>query len=119
MSETKSEIKSDDPVEQEALAKRSFPPNLPLLTSSEVVIYPYMAAPLMIEDEEAIQTIEAALKTGHKVVALFGRIPTEGEDTSPPPTSSLKVDDLNPVGSAIQLVRSQRTPDGRLQLLVQ
>ena len=43
------ETKSDDPIEQEALAKRSFPPNLPLLTSSDVVIYPYMAAPLIIE----------------------------------------------------------------------
>ena len=64
-------------VEEEALAPRSYPPTLPLLTSSEVVIYPYMAAPLVIEDEEAIETVEVALKTGHKVVALFGRIQKE------------------------------------------
>ncbi len=110
--------KPEEPIEQEALAKRSFPPNLPLLTSSEVVIYPYMAAPLIIEDEEAIQTVEAALKTGHKVAALFGRIPTDTKEEAPVSVSSLTEDDLHPVGSAIQLVRSQRTPDGRLQLLV-
>ncbi|HAA75624.1 TPA: endopeptidase La [Candidatus Latescibacteria bacterium] len=107
-----------DPTTPEALAKRSFPPNLPLLTSSEVVIYPYMAAPLIIEDEEAIHTAEEALKTGHKVAALFGRIPSEADEDAPRPKSALREDDLHPVGSAIQLVRSQRTPDGRLQLLV-
>jgi len=110
--------KADPQVEQDALAKRAFPPNLPLLTSSEVVIYPYMAAPLIIEDEEAIKTVEAALKTGHKVAALFGRIATDEDEDTPPPTSTLKEDDLHPVGSAIQLVRSQKTPDGRMQLLV-
>ncbi len=107
-----------DPTAPEALAKRSFPPNLPLLTSSEVVIYPYMAAPLIIEDEEAIRTAEEALKTGHKVAALFGRIPTEADEDTPRPTSALREEDLHPVGSAIQLLRSKRTPDGRLQLLV-
>jgi ATP-dependent Lon protease len=112
--------KNDGPIGQDALANRTFPSDLPLLTSSDVVIYPYMAAPLIIEDEEAIKTVEAALKTGHKVAALFGRITSEEEldRTDLPPTSSLKEDDLHPVGSAIQLVRSQRTPDGRLQLLV-
>ena len=106
-------------VEEEALAPRSYPPTLPLLTSSEVVIYPYMAAPLVIEDEEAIETVEVALKTGHKVVALFGRIQKETNGNGKSiPTSSLIEDDLYPVGSAIQLVRSQRMPDGRLQLLV-
>lgn len=105
-------------IEPDAIAKRTFPPHLPLLTSSEVVIYPYMAAPLVIEDEEAIQTVQAALKTGHKVVALFGRIAAEDENGQVRPTSSLTEDDLYPVGTAIQLVRSQRAPDGRLQLLV-
>ena len=110
--------KTDNSPEQEALAKRSYPPQLQLVTSSDVVIYPYMAAPLIIDDEDAIKTIEAAMKTSHKVVALFGRIPTENEEADPAPVSSLKEDDLYPVGTAIQLVRSQRTPDGRLQLLV-
>lgn len=110
----------NEPIEQDALAKRSFPPNLPLLTTSEVVIYPNMAAPLVIDDDEAIRTVEAALQSSHKVVALFGRIPSESDQShqKPRPTSTLKEDDLHPVGAAVQLVRSQRAPDGRLQLLV-
>ena len=35
------------PEETEALARRSFPPDLPLLTTPRVVIYPGMASPLV------------------------------------------------------------------------
>ncbi len=58
----------DNPIEEttEAIAKRSFPPDLPLLVSGEVVIYPYMAAPLLIDDETTIRTVEEAMNTGTK-----------------------------------------------------
>lgn len=101
----------------EAIAKRSFPPDLPLLATNEVVIYPYMAAPLLIDDETTIHTVEQAMKTGHKVVALFGRQPVEG-DSQDIDTRDLREHHLCPIGTAIQLVRAQRAPDGKLQLLV-
>ena len=109
----------EKPVEEptEAIAKRSFPPDLPLLVTGEVVIYPYMAAPLLIDDLTTIRTVEEAMKTGHKVVAVFGRQRSEGDD-SDIDAKDIRDHHLYPVGTAIQLVRSQRAPDGKLQLLV-
>ncbi len=104
----------------EALARRSFPPELPLLTTPQVVIYPGMASPLVIDDRESVNMVQAALKTGNNVVALFGRVSSEqdvGEEDEAVAGSS--GDDLYPVGAAVQLVRSQKASDGRLQLLVQ
>ena len=96
------------PEETEAIARRSFPPDLPLLTTPRVVIYPGMASPLVIEDKASVNMVQAAIKTGNSVVGLFGRVSDEEEDA-----------DLYPVGAAVELVRSQKAPDGRLQLLVQ
>ena len=112
MAEEKPEVETT-----EAIAKRSFPPDLPLLATGEVVIYPYMAAPLLIDDATTIRTVEEAMKTGHKVVALFGRQKSEGDDADID-TKDVREHHMYRVGTAIQLVRSQRAPDGKLQLLV-
>lgn len=104
----------------EALARRSFPRELPLLTTPQVVIYPGMASPMVIEDRASVEMVRAALKTGNNVVALFGRVSAEDEDEGEDQSKARSVaDDLYPVGAAVQLIRSQRAPDGRLQLLVQ
>ena len=102
---------------QGGLARRTFPAELTLLTTPEIVIYPDMAAPLLIEDKTSIDMIEATLKAGQDVVALFGRI-AEAEEHHKDIVQETRASDLFPVGTAIQLVRSMRTPDGRLQLLV-
>ena len=102
------------------LARRSFPSELPLLITPQVVIYPGMASPLVIDDRDSVTMVQAALKTGNNVVALFGRVSSEQdvieEDEVVAGSSG---DDLYPVGTAVQLVRSQKASDGRLQLLVQ
>jgi ATP-dependent Lon protease len=98
------------------LTKQSLPLTLPLLTASQVVIYPNMTAPLVIDDKAAIDMIEAVSKSGQTTVALFGLIPKSEEAELA--DNELTASDLYPVGAAIQLVRSQRMPDGRLQLLV-
>ena len=41
------------------LTKQSLPLTLPLLTASQVVIYPNVTAPLVIDDKAAIDMIEA------------------------------------------------------------
>ena len=64
-----------DPVfesDQQALEPYSTPGELPLLTTREVVIYPLMTAPLLIEEEHAIRAVDGAMNAGHKTVALFG-----------------------------------------------
>ena len=104
--------------ETEALAQRSFPARLPLLTTPQMVIYPEMAAPLVIEDKPSIDMVSAALKSGQNVVALVAQLPRK-EDDGEPVVGKTSTSDLYPVGAAIQIVRSQRpAADGPLQLLV-
>lgn len=104
----------------DTLARRSFPSELPLLTTPQVVIYPGMASPLVIDDRESVSMVRAALKTGNNVVALFGRVSGEHDEGEGDEVfAGSNEDDLYPVGAAVQLVRSQKAPDGRLQLLVQ
>ena len=102
---------------QGMLARRTFPQELPLLTTPRIVIYPDMAAALIVEDSPSIDMIEATLKAGQDVVALFGKL-ADGEDEKNTSAQEPRASDLFPVGTAIQLVRSMRAPDGRLQLLV-
>jgi len=104
----------------EALARRAFAPDLPLLTTPRAVIYPDMASPLVIEDKASINMVQAALKTGNNVVALFGRVAgEEDEESDDTQITGSASSNLYPVGAAVQLVRSHKAADGRLQLLVQ
>jgi len=64
--------------------------------------------------------VQAALKTGNNVVALFGRVAgEEDEESDDTQITGSASSNLYPVGAAVQLVRSHKAADGRLQLLVQ
>lgn len=97
-----------------AIETYSLPSELPMLVSSDVVIYPLMAAPLLLEDEHGAKAVEAAVEAGHKVVAIFGQL--ESADKM---GDEIPREHLYPVGTALYIARSTRTPDGRLQVLVQ
>ena len=99
-----------------AIEAYNIPSELPMLVTSEVVIYPLMAAPLLLEDERAVKAAEAALDAGHKVVAIFGQLQP---DASGKVAKDIRRELLHPVGTAVYIARSARTPDGRLQVLVQ
>ncbi len=98
-----------------AIETYHFPPELPMLTSSEVVIYPLMAAPLLLEDDRAIRAVDAAVNAGHKVVAVFGKKPHDASQTP----EVVRAEDLYPVGTAVYIARLARLPDGRMQVLAQ
>lgn len=97
-----------------AIEAYSIPSELPMLVSSEVVIYPLMAAPLLLEDEHGAKAVEAAVDAGHKVVAIFGQLESADEIGD-----DIRREHLFPVGTAVYIARTARTPDGRLQVLVQ
>ena len=100
------------------------PGEVPVLRSREVVIFPYMLSPLFVESEQAIRAVDTAVNGGHRVVALFGQKPDK-EPEKPEPENDggeeeaeIQVEDLYQVGTAVQVVRMQRTPDNKLQVLV-
>jgi ATP-dependent Lon protease len=68
-------MSNDNPLTSvNAIEAYSIPSELPMLVTSEVVIYPLMAAPLLLEDERAVKAAQAAIDAGHKVLAIFGEL---------------------------------------------
>ncbi|MDA0746008.1 MAG: endopeptidase La [bacterium] len=110
----------------EVVNRYHVPGEVPLLVSTDLVIFPHMIAPLILEDKRAIRAVDTAVSGGHKVVAIFGRKPVpvpdaetaEGENETLDESSEIRVEDLYSIGAAVQVVRTQRMPDGRLQVLV-
>lgn len=92
-----------------------FPPELPMIISSEVIIYPMMAAPLLLEDDQAIRAVETAVTAGHKVIAIFGQKPGDKAKAA----DDIRTENLYPVGTAVYVARMARLPDGRMQVLAQ
>ncbi|MCY3766202.1 MAG: endopeptidase La [Gemmatimonadetes bacterium] len=108
----------------EVIDRTHVPGEVPVLRSKEVVIFPYMLSPLLIESEQAIRAVDTAVNGGHRVVALFGQKPGEKQGKAEPDDeagdaeSEIQAEDLYQVGTAVQVVRMQRTPDNKLQVLV-
>ncbi|MDE3258302.1 MAG: endopeptidase La [Gemmatimonadota bacterium] len=108
----------------EVIDRTHVPGEVPVLRSKEVVIFPYMLSPLLIESEQAIRAVDIAVNGGHRVVALFGQKPGEKQGKAEPDDeagdaeSEIQAEDLYQVGTAVQVVRMQRTPDNKLQVLV-
>ena len=117
-----SDKKTSDSIE--VIDRTHVPGEVPVLRSREVVIFPHMLSPLSIESEQAIRAVDTAVNGGHRVVALFGQKPgpeqgnTETENDAGEEESDIQAEDLYQVGTAVQVVRMQRTPDNKLQVLV-
>ncbi len=100
------------------------PGEVPVLRSRDVVIFPYMLSPLSVESEQAIRAVDTAVNGGHRVVALFGQKPgkepekPEPENDGAEEEAEIQAEDLYQVGTAVQVVRMQRTTDNKLQVLV-
>ena len=108
----------------EVIDRSHVPGEVPVLRSRDVVIFPYMLSPLFIESEQAIRAVDTAVNGGHRVVALFGRKPGKEPEKAEPENDAgeeegeIQAEDLYQVGTAVQVVRMQRTPDNKLQVLV-
>ena len=108
----------------EVIDRTHVPGEVPVLRSRDVVIFPYMMSPLFIESEQAIRAVDTAVNGGHRVVALFGQKPgpehgnAKPENVDDEEDAEIQAEDLYQVGTAVQVVRMQRTPDNKLQVLV-
>ena len=67
-----------------AIETDRMPPELPTRVTSEVVIYPLMTAPLLLEDERAVKAAQTAIDAGHKVIAIFGALKESDHRARPP-----------------------------------
>jgi ATP-dependent Lon protease len=117
-------MKENDQTKSLDIANRSHVPGeVPLLVSTDVIVFPNMVTQLFLDDDREIRAVDTAVNGGHKVVAIFGQKVTttdteDGEASGVEEVQDYKLEELYQVGTAVQVVRMQRTPDGRLQVLV-
>ncbi|NQY83171.1 MAG: LON peptidase substrate-binding domain-containing protein, partial [Alphaproteobacteria bacterium] len=86
------------------------PLNLPLLPLRDLVIFPAMAASLLVGREESITAVNAALGEG-RMIALFTQ--TEPEIKTP------SAQDLHDFGVEAKILQYLKMPDGAIKILVE
>jgi ATP-dependent Lon protease len=84
--------------------------DLPVLPLRGVVVYPMMWLPLPIGQERSIRLVEQTLPNNRIIALVTSR--DDGSEEPPP-------DQIYTVGTAAQVHRVLKTPDGTMRLLVQ
>jgi len=86
------------------------PDVLPAMLINDVIIFPNTIAPLVISAEPVIRLVNDVL-SGPKMLATFAR-------ESEPPSEKAE-DQFYRVGTAVQILKMFRVPDGSMRILVQ
>jgi len=86
------------------------PPEMPVLPLRDTVLFPQAFMPLAVARESSVKLIDEAVASG-QTIAVFAQ-KDAGEDD---PT----LDDLHPIGTASQIHKMFKLPDGSLRIIVQ
>ncbi len=95
------------------MAENELPPlpaRLPVVATTNLVLFPFMMAPLSVARPASIRALDAAL-AGDRLIALT--LQREESDEAPAPEA------LHEIGAAAAIVRMMRLPDGSAQVIVQ
>jgi ATP-dependent Lon protease len=90
--------------------KLQVPAKLPVLLLRDVVIFPYMIAPLFVGREKSKNAIDVALSTNRMILLLTQK---DMEVENP------KREDVYDVGTVALIMRMLKLPDGRVRILAQ
>ena len=88
------------------------PSELPILPLTNILVFPYVVAPLIISDERRIAVINEAL-SDRKMVGLFA---LKTKDADAQPSNPLKLYDI---GTVAYILKMFRYPDNSMGLMVQ
>ena len=83
---------------------------MPLLPLRDVVIFPYMVAPLFVGREKSIRALEEAMKKDKEILL------SAQKDAN---TNDPKEDDIYKIGTIGSVVQMLRLPDGTVKVLVE
>ena len=86
------------------------PPELPVLPLRDTVLFPQAFMPLAVARESSVKLIDEAVASGQTIAVFAQR--EAGEDE---PTQA----DLYPIGTASQIHKMFKLPDGSLRIIVQ
>jgi ATP-dependent Lon protease len=107
------EIKNGETLDElieERDQKLQIPSTLPVLLLRDIVVFPYMIAPLFVGREKSKNAIDHSLST-HRMILLLTQKDMEIEDP--------KRDDVYDVGTVALIMRMLKLPDGRVRILAQ
>ncbi|MFO7734051.1 MAG: endopeptidase La [Candidatus Aminicenantes bacterium] len=105
--------KNDDQIGnilEEQSQKLQVPTKLPVLLLRDIVIFPYMIAPLFVGREKSKNAIDAAL-SGSRMILLLTQKDMEIEEP--------KREEVYDVGTVALIMRMLKLPDGRVRILAQ
>jgi ATP-dependent Lon protease len=95
------------------MAENTLPPipeTLPVVATTNLVIFPFMMAPLTVARPASLTALDAALEGDRLAVLTLQR-----DENTEQPTP----DELHTIGCACAIVRMMRSPDGAAQVIVQ
>jgi ATP-dependent Lon protease len=99
-----------DELIEERDQKLQIPSKLPVLLLRDIVVFPYMIAPLFVGREKSKTAIDQSLSS-HRMILLLTQKDLEVEDP--------KREDVYEVGTVALIMRMLKLPDGRVRILAQ
>ena len=105
--------KNEEPLDgliEEHNQKLHIPAKLPVLLLRDIVIFPYMIAPLFVGREKSKNAIDQSLST-NRMILLLTQKDMEIEDP--------KREDVYDMGTVALIMRMLKLPDGRVRILAQ
>lgn len=86
------------------------PQQVPVLPLENIVIYPYMVAPLQVTGEESLRLVDAVVH-GDKILALVAQKKS--------PADEFDFENLFKIGTVATILKMAKVPDGSAMILVQ
>lgn len=83
-----------------------FPKDLPIIIEEDILLYPFMIAPLFLSNEESIKAVDIAMENSHKLIFIA---PSKNDDAMP----------FYDVGVIGTIMRRVALPEGRTKILFQ
>ncbi len=105
-------MSTEDPISQAGTAgsELEYPKSLPTLGVKDWVVFPGLAAPLIIDTPQGSKLVEAVM-AGSRLMILSLQVEREGD--------GLRLDQVHPVGCVARLMKLLRFPDGTVRVLVE
>lgn len=91
----------------------AFPKSIPIVVDEEVLLYPFMIAPLFIGDEDNLKAIDLAMETKDKLIFIAPSRASDGGDNDE------NAQDFYDIGVIGTIMRRVALPEGRVKILFQ
>lgn len=91
----------------------AFPKSIPIVVDEEVLLYPFMIAPLFIGDEDNLKAIDLAMETKDKLIFIAPSRSSDGGDNDE------NAQDFYDIGVIGTIMRRVALPEGRVKILFQ